>query len=273
VHDVTADESGTTGHECLRHGVRVNCIDSAGGRARAFRDLIGKTSGRLASGAAVLALVALGAVLSTGAAIAAAPASPHVVEYTIQVSLDPDRKTLDGTERLVWRNPSGDPVPELRFHMYLNAFKNNRTTFMRESNRQLRGDEAGTRPEDWGWIDVLSMVGPGGKDLRPAARFIQPDGNDPADETVLSVPLPSPVPPHGEIALDIKFRSKLPRVFARTGYFRDYFLVGQWFPKLAVFEPAGLPGLLYWYVLLPVHALMFGGMLRQIARRASNGRA
>ena len=218
----------------------MNCIDSAGGRARAFRDLIGKTSGRLASGAAVLALVALGAVLSTGVAIAAAPASPHVVEYTIQVSLDPDRKTLDGTERLVWRNPSGDPVPELRFHMYLNAFKNNRTTFMRESNRQLRGDEAGTRPEDWGWIDVLSMVGPGGKDLRPAARFIQPDGNDPADETVLSVPLPSPVPPHGEIALDIKFRSKLPRVFARTGFARDYFLVGQWFPKIGVYEPAGV---------------------------------
>ena len=43
--------------------------------------------------------------------------------------------------------------------------------------------------------------------------------------------------------------------------------------QTAVFEPAGLPGLLYWFVLLPVHALMFGGMLRQIARRASNGRA
>jgi uncharacterized protein YbjT (DUF2867 family) len=42
--------------------------------------------------------------------------------------------------------------------------------------------------------------------------------------------------------------------------------------QTAVFEPAGLPGLLYWYALLPVHALMFGGMLRQIAQRASDGR-
>jgi hypothetical protein len=29
-----------------------------------------------------------------------------------------------------------------------------------------------------------------------------------------------------------------------------------------------LSGLLYWYALLPVHALIFGGLLRAIARRA-----
>ena len=38
------------------------------------------------------------------------------------------------------------------------------------------------------------------------------------------------------------FEAKLPRVFARTGYFRDYFLVGQWFPKLGVYETAGARG-------------------------------
>ena len=54
------------------------------------------------------------------------------------------------------------------------------------------------------------------------------------------MPLPAPVPPHGEIALDIAFRAKLPKIFARTGYVRDYFLVGQWFPKIGVYEPAGM---------------------------------
>jgi len=38
--------------------------------------------------------------------------------------------------------------------------------------------------------------------------------------------------------------------------------------QTAVFEPAGLFGLLYWYGLLPVHAVIFGGMLRAIGRRA-----
>jgi uncharacterized protein YbjT (DUF2867 family) len=43
--------------------------------------------------------------------------------------------------------------------------------------------------------------------------------------------------------------------------------------QTAVFEPVGLPGLLYWYALVPVHALIFGGMLREIARRAQVGGA
>jgi hypothetical protein len=38
--------------------------------------------------------------------------------------------------------------------------------------------------------------------------------------------------------------------------------------QTAVFEPIGLSGLLYWYVLSPVHAVIFGGLLRAIARRA-----
>jgi hypothetical protein len=38
--------------------------------------------------------------------------------------------------------------------------------------------------------------------------------------------------------------------------------------QTAVFEPTGLFGLLYWYALLPVHAVIFGGMLRNIAQRA-----
>ncbi|MEP7308867.1 MAG: SDR family oxidoreductase [Acidobacteriota bacterium] len=41
--------------------------------------------------------------------------------------------------------------------------------------------------------------------------------------------------------------------------------------QTAVFDPVGLSGLLYWYALLPVHAVMFAGMLRAIARRARKG--
>ena len=184
-------------------------------------------------GTLALALVPL-------AAAAATPVTPPVVEYTIEVSLDPATHQLDGKERLLWRNPSGDPVPELRFHTYLNAFKNNRSTFMRESGGQLRGDRAGVKAEEWGWIDVLSLKTADGKDLRPGAAYVQPDGNDTADETVLAIPLPSPVAPHGELVLDIAFRAKLPKVFARTGYARDYHLAGQWFPKIGVYEPAGM---------------------------------
>ena len=39
--------------------------------------------------------------------------------------------------------------------------------------------------------------------------------------------------------------------------------------QTAVFDPIGLWGLLYWYSLVPVHGFIFGGMLREIARRAT----
>ncbi len=38
--------------------------------------------------------------------------------------------------------------------------------------------------------------------------------------------------------------------------------------QTATFDPHGLPGLLYWYAVWPLHQLMFQGMLRNIARAA-----
>jgi hypothetical protein len=38
--------------------------------------------------------------------------------------------------------------------------------------------------------------------------------------------------------------------------------------QTAIFDPAGLTGLLYWYALYPLHALIFSGMLRRIVRAA-----
>ena len=40
--------------------------------------------------------------------------------------------------------------------------------------------------------------------------------------------------------------------------------------QTAQFEPSGFAGLLYWYLLYPVHALIFRGMLRRVAAAAIN---
>jgi len=44
---------------------------------------------------------------------------------------------------------------------------------------------------------------------------------------------------------------------------------GSTIRQTALFDPVGLGGLAYWYVLLPLHELIFAGMLREIARRAT----
>ena len=96
--------------------------------------------------------------------------------------------------------------------------------------------------DGWGSIDVTSLRLADGADLTKAMRFEHPDDDNAKDRTVVRVPLPEPVPPGGEVSFDVAWKARLPRVFARTGYVRDYFLVGQWFPKLGVYEPAGMRG-------------------------------
>jgi Protein of unknown function (DUF2867) len=39
--------------------------------------------------------------------------------------------------------------------------------------------------------------------------------------------------------------------------------------QTAFFAPKGLLGLVYWYALYPIHTLIFGGMIRKLARRAA----
>ena len=186
-----------------------------------------------------LALIAFAFAVAAGADPLPARA-PRVADYQIRVTLDPEAKTLSGDERITWRNPGDEPVGELWFHLYLNAFKNTESTFFKESGGQLRGDRMAT--EDWGYVEVKSLRRAGGVDLLPGASFERPDDGNTADQTLWRVPLPEPVPPGGEIVLELTYEAKLPRVFARTGYFRDYFLVGQWFPKLAAYETRGTRG-------------------------------
>lgn len=71
--------------------------------------------------------ILLGVVLACMPGITSAALSRQVVNYDIHVKLLPETKTLEGRETLVWLNDSNTEVTELPFHLYLNAFKNNRT--------------------------------------------------------------------------------------------------------------------------------------------------
>ena len=168
------------------------------------------------------------------AAAAHAALSDHIVSYRIQAQLDPTLKTVTAHETLSWRNASGGAVGELRFHLYLNAFQNEKSTFMRESGGRLRGDRVANNA--WGYIEVKHMRIASGADLTGGLRFVHPDDDNADDQTVAAVSLPQPVAPGASITLEIDFLSKLPKVFARTGYHNDFFMVGQWFPKIGVYE-------------------------------------
>ncbi|HEX9148431.1 MAG TPA: M1 family metallopeptidase [Thermoanaerobaculia bacterium] len=174
--------------------------------------------------------------LATSASLAAAPLTRPIASYQISCRLDAEKKVVEGTELLTWTNTTSKPAPTLQFHLYLNAFRNTLSTFWRESGGEHRGNRL---PESWGSIELTRMTLADGSDLLPALTYIAPDDGNPHDRTSAEVQLPRPVNPGETISVSIDFRSRLPRVSTRTGWKGDFFLVAQWFPKIAVLEEKG----------------------------------
>jgi hypothetical protein len=166
--------------------------------------------------------------------------SDRVVGYRIDAELDAAKHTVSGRQQLTWRNRSDRAVRSIYLHLYLNAFKNEGSTFFSErqvltAHGRSRGG-AVLKKGQWGWID-LKRVQQGEAALK--WHFVQPDGGPKSDETVVRVDLAQPVAGGDTLTLDIDFLSQLPRVVERTGWWGDFNLVAQWFPKIGVLE---LPG-------------------------------
>ncbi len=169
--------------------------------------------------------------------------SSRIASYEINAKLDVDAKMITATQTLLWRNTTNDTVRELMFHTYLNAFKNSQSTYFVERNQPFTDTVPSS---DWGYIDIQRMVTSDGDLLLPDLHYVQPDDRNTADQTVMMVKLSNPILPGKEISLSITFVSKLPRIVARSGYERgDFYMVGQWFPKIGVYEPAGMRGRRY----------------------------
>ena len=142
------------------------------------------------------------------------------------------QKQLSGSMSLTWRNGSGEAVSDLWFHLYLNAYANNRSLHMTEAQGRLKGTKV---DRGFGWQEIRSLK-VGDVDLTDALTFRVPDSRAPLDRTLFSVDLPEPVPAGGEVTVEIEWESRLPRVRRRTGTKGDFIFLSHWFPKLAVYE-------------------------------------
>jgi hypothetical protein len=164
--------------------------------------------------------------------------STRRIKYEIWVELDGQNKMLHGRERIIWINQTQDAVQDMWFHLYYNAFKNEKSTMFQESKEESFGP-LGMKVEDgeWGWIDVVSIKLADGRSLLATMEFMQQDEPvHPGDQTVMRVLFPEPIMPGEDVQLEIDFQSKIPRGLQRTGYYKDSYFIAQWFPKPGVYE-------------------------------------
>ena len=161
-----------------------------------------------------------------GRVAAAAPAlSPRTLSYTMDLRLDPAAHVVRGHELIRWKNQTHVAADRICLHLYLNAFRSEQSTFLRE--RRESGLPA--LPEVLGGIDVSQVK----VDGAPAPLLPRGDG------TIAEVELAAPAPPGGEVTLDLDFQALLPRIFARAGYAGPFHLLAEMYPKPGVFSDAG----------------------------------
>lgn len=163
------------------------------------------------------------------AAASAAPARTDTASYDLQARWDPAANQIHGAGVITYRNPSDDTLSRLWLKLYLNAFRDQNTLWMREAEGAHRGSSYDPRRPGWIRLERLRLLDTG-EDLL--------GGSTEQTGTVLQVPLPTAraVRPGQTVRLEVAWTSQLPRVFARTGVAGDFVLAGQWYPKLAVYD-------------------------------------
>ena len=151
-------------------------------------------------------------VTSAGTVLLAAPELPSAaapaVTYTLQVSLNPGARRLDGRGRVRWRNTSASSTDELRLSLYYNA------------RADARADGA---------MDITSLrLTVSDRDVLALSTFADAGNRPGARGTMLRVPLGESVPPGEEVSFDVGWVARVPADAAIGGVT----LLAHWFPQV-----------------------------------------
>lgn len=152
------------------------------------------------------------------------------VDISIDVQLNDSAHTLDGFEKISYTNQSPDTLSFIWFHLWPNAYKNDRTAFSNQMLQLGHTDFYFSSKEERGYINRLAFK----VDGVTAKTEDHPEHID-----ITKVILPAALPPGQHITITTPFHVKLPSLFSRSGYSNGIFQVTQWCPKPAVYDVQG----------------------------------
>ena len=152
------------------------------------------------------------------------------VDYRMNVSLDPNDNSLQAFARITYTNRSPDTLRFIWFHLWPNAFKNDRTAFSDQLLENGRTDFYFSDNEKRGYINRL--------DFRIDGKPVQTEDH-PEHIDIIKLILPAPLLPGTALDISTPFRVKLPYNFSRGGYSGKTYQVTQWYPKPAVYDRKG----------------------------------
>ena len=151
-------------------------------------------------------------------------------DFNIQVQLDDILNSLEGYEKIVYTNNSPDTLHFIWFHLWPNAYKDDKTAFSEQLLRNGRTDFYFSDEDSRGYISNLSFKVNGEK----ADTLHHQEFGD-----VVKVMLNDPLLPGESDTITTPFHVKLPYNFSRGGHVAQSYQITQWFPKPSVYDSKG----------------------------------
>lgn len=152
------------------------------------------------------------------------------VNYTIDVSLNDKEHALSGFEKIEYINNSPDTLTFIWFHIWPNAYKNDKTAFSDQLLENGNTKFYFSGKEEKGYINRLDFK----------VNDITAETEDhPQHIDIIKLVLPSPLAPGQKIIITTPFHVKLPYNFSRGGHDGESYQVTQWYPKPAVYDKNG----------------------------------
>ena len=149
------------------------------------------------------------------------------VHYKINAEFVPSEDKIMAQETLIYTNNSPDTLNQVYFHLYLNAFQPGSPLDL--VSRQ-EGDYSTSKlaPKQWGRMEI--------KKLEVGQREIT---DFKIDYSIMQINLPEKLLPGQKIEFYLEFEDQLPPNGARMGKSGKHYDIGQWYPKIAVYDRFG----------------------------------
>jgi hypothetical protein len=152
------------------------------------------------------------------------------VNYRIDVTLDDKQHSLTGFARMEYINNSPDTLRFIWFHLWPNAYKNDKTAFSDQLLENGNTKFYFSNKEEKGYINRLDFK----VDNITAALEDHPQHID-----IAKLVLPAPLAPGKRITITTPFHVRLPYNYSRGGHDGQSYQATQWYPKPAVYDQKG----------------------------------
>ena len=153
------------------------------------------------------------------------------VNYKIHVTLNDRKHELNGFESIEYINHSPDTLWFLYFHLWPNAYSDNKTELAREILSREGKGKLFNDPELRGFIDSLDFE----EDGRQVQWNLLPGSPD-----ICKIYLNKPLRHGDSIYITTPFHVKIPKgKTSRLGHIGESYQISQWYPKPAVYDRSG----------------------------------